>query len=57
MRMNDILSEKSEDTRETVQWYNELQKRREKGDLLTKELLKKYTPEVMKELTAKSLAR
>lgn len=57
MVTNDILSEKPEDTRETIKWSKELQVRREKSDLLTKELLKKFTPEVMRKLTAKSLAR
>ena len=57
MEKYDVLSEKPDDIQETVKWSIELQERRKKGDELTKELLKTFTPEVMRQLMEKSLAR
>ena len=54
MVMEDILSEKPEDTKAAIQWAKDLQARREKSEKIRKDLLAKYTPEYLKMLATQS---
>lgn len=56
MVMEDILSEKPEDTKAAIQWAKDLQARREKSEKIRKDLLAKYTPEYLKMLATQSKA-
>lgn len=57
MVINDILSEKPEDTKSAVQWAKDLQERRKKSEKFRKVLLAKYTPQYLKILSAQSKAK
>lgn len=57
MEYKDILSEKPEDLRNAVKWAQELEARRVKSEFLTKELLKEFTPEYIREQELAPLPR
>lgn len=49
MEYKDILSEKTEDLKNAIKWSQKLKARREKSEILTKELLKEFTPDFLRE--------
>ena len=57
MEYKDILSEKPEDLRNAVKWAKQLEARRIKSEFLTKELLKEFTPEYIREQELAPLPR
>ena len=57
MVMNDILSEKPEDTKAAIQWVKDLQERRKKSEQTRKELMAKYTPEYLRKLASQSIQK